>query len=46
MYVSRELTCDVFQPCLAALIFNAIVQKRRDGEILVTTVLQDGRSNR
>ena len=30
---------DIIEPRLAALIFNAIVQKRRDGEVLVTAIL-------
>jgi hypothetical protein len=34
-----EPVSDIFQSSLAALIFNAIVQKSRDSKVLVTAVL-------
>jgi hypothetical protein len=37
-YVLAEAVPNITQPRLAALIFNAIVQKRRNGEVFVAAV--------
>jgi hypothetical protein len=38
-YPLAESVADILKPGLAALIFNAIVQERRNGEVLVTAIL-------
>jgi len=40
-----EPVANIIQPRLAALIFNAIVQKCRNGEVFVATVLQNCRGD-
>jgi hypothetical protein len=37
-YALAEPVPNIIQPRLAALIFNAIVQKRRNGEVFVAAV--------
>jgi len=41
-----EMVADVLKPRLAALIFCAVVEKRRNGEIFVATVFENGRCYR
>src|SRR5262245_28377091 len=45
-YTIPESVADILQPCLAALIFDAVVEEGGNGEVFVAAVLQDGRGDR
>jgi hypothetical protein len=38
-YALAEPVPNIIEPSLAALIFNAIMQERRNGEVLITAIL-------
>ena len=45
-HVITKPIADILQPRLAALILDAVMKKRRDGQVFVPTVLQDSRRHR